>query len=251
LSFFSSLELLRIEVAKDAELREKAKIATPWIGYQCGEKPLRHRCVRPKDAKTGNLVLVDVRNAINDKDTLIGDWEGYYQLGTVASRAVHDPGENTATGNPKEYVLHLVMWEPYFIDNVDGSLRPLWVENALRDKRGHPLVPSLWQDVVRLPWRPIKHVPLHITRKLLNNPSYYPAKKDLALDFMNSGVDCFKQPKGYRQTQLAGTVRHVFQFDKNERRKNIIIFNAISQRDILVEISRTEGHDDVDYIYDT
>ena len=68
---------------------------------------------------------------------------------------------------------------------------------------------------------------------------------------MKSGVDCMKQSKGYRQTQLAGTVRHVFQFDINERRKNIIIFNAISQRDILVEIARTEGHDDVDYIYTT
>jgi hypothetical protein len=28
---FSSAELLRIEVAKDAELREKGKQATPWI----------------------------------------------------------------------------------------------------------------------------------------------------------------------------------------------------------------------------
>ncbi len=65
--------------------------------------------MRPKDAKTGNLVLVDVRNASYDKETLIGDWDGYYQLGTVASRAVHDTGKNTATGKPKEYVLHLVM----------------------------------------------------------------------------------------------------------------------------------------------
>jgi hypothetical protein len=68
---------------------------------------------------------------------------------------------------------------------------------------------------------------------------------------MKSGVDCMKQPKGYRQTQLAGTVRHVFRFDINDRRKNMIIFNAISQRGILVEITRTGGHDDVKYIYTT
>ncbi len=86
--FFSSIELLRIEFAKDAELREKAKQATPWIGYQFGDKPLRHRCVRLKDAKTGNLVLLDARNANNTKNMLTGDWEASYQLGTIASRQV-------------------------------------------------------------------------------------------------------------------------------------------------------------------
>jgi hypothetical protein len=60
-----------------------------------------------------------------------------------------------------------------------------------------------------------------------------------------------KQPMGYRQTLLAGTVRHVFQFDIKERRKHMIIFNPMSQRDILVEIAQTEGHDEVDYIYTT
>lgn len=220
-----------------------AKRATPWIGYQCGDKPLRHRCVRPKDAKTGNLVLLDVRNANNTKDMLTGDWEASYQLGTVASRQVDNTDDTL-------FVLHLVMWEPYFKDETN-EFRPLWVENALRARRGQTLLPSYWPDVVRLPWCPVKQVPLEITRKLLNNPSFNPSKKDLAVNFMKSGVDCMKQSKGYRQTQLAGTVRHVFQFDINERRKNMIIFNAISQRDILVEIARTEGHDDVDYIYTT
>ena len=48
-----------------------------------------------------------------------------------------------------------------------------------------------------------------------------------------------------------GIVRHVFQFDKHERRKNILHFNVESQRDILLEMSRTEGHDEVDYIYNS
>ncbi len=75
------VENLRNEVAQDAELRQKAKDATPWVGYQCGDKPLKHRCVRPKDAKTGNLVLLDVRNAGNDQAVLLGEWDGHYQLG--------------------------------------------------------------------------------------------------------------------------------------------------------------------------
>ena len=172
--------MLRIEVAKDAELREKAKQATPWIGYQCGDKPLRHRCVRPKDAKTGNLVLLDVRNANNTKDMLTGDWEASNQLGTVASRQV----DNT---DDKLFVLHLVMWEPYFKDETN-EFRPLWVENALRARRGQTLLPSFWPDVVRLPRCPVKQVPLEKTRKIINNPSFIPSKKYLAIDFMKSGL---------------------------------------------------------------
>ena len=102
----------RIEVAKDAELREKAKQVTPWIGYQCDDKPLRHRCVRPKDAKTGNLVLLDVRNPKNTKDMLTGDWEASYQLGTIVSTQVDNIDETM-------FVLHLVMWEPYFRDETN------------------------------------------------------------------------------------------------------------------------------------
>jgi hypothetical protein len=160
---FASAELLLIEVAKDAELREKAKQATPWIGYQCGDKPLRHRCVRPNDAKTGNLVLLDVRNANNTKDMLTGDWEASYQLGTIVSRQVDNIDETM-------FVLHLVMWEPYYRDETN-EFRPLWVENALRAGSGQHLLPSYRQDGVRLTWCPIKQVPLEITRKLLNNPS--------------------------------------------------------------------------------
>ena len=265
-----SVEILRSEVAQDADMRQRAKDATPWVGYQCGDKPLKHRCVRPKDAKTGNLVLLDVRNAGNEQDVLLGDWDGQYHLGTVSTREVDATSivndaptkstkskskdskskESKATTRSKEYLLHLVMWEPY-IQYADGLLRPLWVENALRAKNGDELLSSKWQDVVRHPWCPIMQLPLQHSRKLLNNPDFIPPKRELASNSMNSGVDCHKQPKGYRHVQKAGTVRHVFQFDKHERRKNIIHFNVESQRDILLEISRTEGHDEVDYIYNS
>jgi hypothetical protein len=85
-----------------------------------------------------------------------------------------------------------------------------------------------------------------LTARILNPP-----KKELARNYLNSGVDCHKQPKRYRHTQKAGTVRHISQFDKHERRKNIIHFNAMSQRDILIKMSRTEGYDEVDYIYNS
>jgi len=188
-------------------------------------------------------VLLDVRYANNTRDMLTGDWEASYQLGTVTSRQVDNIDDAML-------VLHLVMWEPCFKDGTN-EFRPLWVENALRSGRVQPLLPSYCPNVVRLPRCPIKQVPLKITRKLLNNLSFNPTKKDLAIDFMKPGVDCMKRPKGSRQTQFAGTVRHVFQFDINERSKNMIIFNAMSKREILVEIARTEGHDDVDYIYTT
>jgi hypothetical protein len=128
------------------------------------------------------------------------------------------------------------MWEPNFKD-ADGEYRTLWVENALRAKKGDAHLPSKWQDVVRHPWWPIKQFPLEHSQKLLNRPDFSPPKKELAPNYFNSKVDCHKQPKEHRHTQKVGTVRHVFQFDKHEGRKNIIHFNAMSQRDILVEIA--------------
>ena len=129
------------EVATDAEVRDRAKQTTPWIGYQSGDKPLRHRCVRPKDAKQGNLVLLDVRNACNDKDVLLGDWEGYCQLATVSSRQVDD-NDVAKNVTDKDLVIHLVMWEPYYTDEADKSYRPLWVENVLRYQKGHDMHPN-------------------------------------------------------------------------------------------------------------
>jgi hypothetical protein len=107
---------------------------------------------------------------------LTGDWEASYQLGTVSSRQVDNIDDTM-------FVLHLVLWKPYFKDETN-EFRPLWVENALRAGRGQTLLPSYWPDTVRLPWCPIKQVPLEITRKLLNNPSFNPSKKDLAINFM-------------------------------------------------------------------
>jgi len=40
------VEILRNKVTQDAELRQKAKDATPWVGYQCGDKPLKYRKLR-------------------------------------------------------------------------------------------------------------------------------------------------------------------------------------------------------------
>lgn len=243
---------MRIEVATDADLREKGKRAATWVGYQCGDTPLKYRCVKPKDAKTGNLVLLDVRNAGNDKDVLLGEWEGSYQLGTVIRRQICEerPGRTSKDPNKStEYMLHLVMWEPYFENKSLNYFRPLWVENVIRAKEGTELHPSTWQEVVRLPWRPIKQMPIEHARKLLNNPNFVPGKGELASNFMDSGIDCHKQPKGYRHSQLAGTVRYVSQFDVNERNQNRVDFNKASQRDILVEMSRTEGHDNSDSLY--
>ncbi len=105
------VKILRKEVAQDAKLRQKANDATPWVGYQCGDKPLKRPCVRRKDAKNGNIVLFDVRNAGNDQAVLLGEWDGHYQLGTT--KQVDDPcSVNDVSTEPKEHLLHLVMWEP-------------------------------------------------------------------------------------------------------------------------------------------
>jgi len=113
----SVVEILRNEAAQDAELRQKAKDATPWVGYQCGDKPLKHSCVRQKDSKTCNLVLLDVCIAGNDQAVLLGEWDGHYQLGTVSRRQVDGTSSvNDVSTKPKEYLHYLVIWEPDFKD---------------------------------------------------------------------------------------------------------------------------------------
>ncbi len=83
-------------------MRQKTKDATPWVGYQCGDKPLKHCCVRPKNAKTGDLVLLDVRNAGNDQSVLLGEWDGIYQLRTVSTRQVDGTSSvNDVSADPK------------------------------------------------------------------------------------------------------------------------------------------------------
>ena len=51
---------------------------------------------------------------------------------------------NVVSQKSKEFLPHLVMWEPYFKD-ADGKYRTFWVENALRAKKGDVLLPSKWQ----------------------------------------------------------------------------------------------------------
>ncbi len=114
-------------------MRERVKQATPWIGYQCGDKPLRHRCVRPNDAKQENLVLLDVRNAGNEKVVLIGDWEGYYQLAAVSSTQV-DNTEVANNATDEDFVLYLSRYVGAVFYRLSGQVipSPLGIENTLR-----------------------------------------------------------------------------------------------------------------------
>ena len=48
---------------------------------------------------------------------------------------------------------------------------------------------------------------------------------------------------------MAGRVRYIFTFDKNERKKDTIVFNDRTQKEILSEIYRTEGHEPDEYIF--
>ena len=189
---------------------------------------------------------LDVHNANNANDVLTGDWEAPYQLGTVASSKAIISGQyqqhvvrpspcNVGTNlTSKKRRMHFVLYGWRMLYELGGAnLYYRAICQKERKKERNPLqrgsneghrcprgtkspVRCYWPNVVRLPWCPIKQVPLKKTRKLLNNPSFNPSKKHLAINFMKSGVDCMKQPKGYRRAQFTGTIRHVFQFDINE-----------------------------------
>ena len=122
--------------------------------------------------------------------------DGHYQLGTVSTRQADDINSlNDVSEKSKEYLLHLVMWEPYFKD-ADGDDRPLWVENALWAKKGDELLPSKWQDDVRHPRCPIKQLPSQYSRKLLNIPDSNPRRKILPPITWIPGSIATSNPKG-------------------------------------------------------
>jgi hypothetical protein len=52
------------------------------------------------------------------------------------------PPKTPYPGSLTYYILYLVMRDPYFKDDADGSYHQLWVENARRVRRGHYMLPS-------------------------------------------------------------------------------------------------------------
>ena len=252
---------IRDQVQLDAIKRQAANQRRIWIGYQCSDTALRHRNVLPKDAKRGNIVLLDCRNADNPEEALLGDWDGSYQLATVVTRHKSDSlsAETEAAGKSKKRkrqasstdslpkpdgsddVLDLLMWEPYYVDPSSGEFRPLWVENEQRRMSGEERLPTDWKNVVQMPWRPITQLPLSVVRAIRVDPYFRPSEKFLLSNYLNSAKDCEKMDKGYRQQQKAGTVRYVFQFEKNERRKNTFQLQSSTQQEILRHLGAMEA----------
>ncbi len=247
--------ILQEQARCEDDLRRRAKEARPWIGWRCSNDPLRHRAVEPKDAKRNNLVFIDSRSADNADAILLGDWERDFQLGLVMQRQdPKDPqlvdvdSKGMASRKRKRNMdldvshlieLELKMFEPYWKDEVGKAVHPLWVESMKRRRRGEPSLKSDWKDVVSLPWRPIKQIPLQIARELLEKPAFVPQGRDLIQNYCGvEGAHCLKQSKGYRNWQKAGTVKYVFTFEKNERRNETIQFNPRTQKEILAEIYR-------------
>jgi len=220
--------------------------------------------VEPKDAKKGNLVFIDSRSADNPAAALLGDWERDLQLGVISHREIPKPPDVPSRNvvkkrkrksdepDPSHQVkLEIKMFEPYWRDAETGlAVHPMWIENLKRIRRNEQRAPMDWKDVVKLPWKPVTQLPLTVSRELLQDPKFVPRKRDLIENFHGvEGAHCHKQKQGYRTTQMAGTERYIFTFDKNERKKDTIVFNDRTQKEILSEIYRTEGHEPEEYTF--
>lgn len=215
--------------------------------FYCGSKSCFDN-KGPLDAKKGNLVFIDTRFAENEVDVLLGDWESQFQIGVVTNRTFDDNDKKTK--DPSKIHLHLAMFEPYHADGISDP-HPLWVENRLREIRGDALLPTIWEEVVKMPWRKISQLPLSTTKALMGDPNFTPDKRSLIPNFKGCGVTCVKMPKSaYTDIQKAACVRHVLQFDKGEKYKQTIRFGELTQSAILKEIFRTDGQgvDDAMYV---
>lgn len=239
--------LLRTNRDLDAYSRAK-QIQGDVCNFYCGSKSCFDNR-GPLDAKQGNLVFIDTRFAENEEDVLLGDWESQFQIGVVQKRTFDDNDKKTKDAS--KINLHLAMFEPYYEDpDRKKHALPLWAENELRDIRGDALIPTTWEEVVKMPWRLISQLPLSTARALREDQNYTPEKKFFIENFKGCGVNCEKMTRqGYTGTQKANCVRHVLQFETGEKRNNTIRFKELTQSAILEEIFRTDGQDVDDVMY--
>ena len=243
----SILDEIEIRTNRDLEAYSRAEsIRGNACSFYCGNKS----CFEnrgPLDAKKGNLVFIDPRFAQNEEDVLLGDWESQFQIGVVTNRIFENNEKNTK--DPSKILLHLAMYEPYYSDGI-SDLHPLWAENHLRKLRGDALIPTIWKEVVKMPWRKISQLPLSTTKALMGDPNFKPDKRMLIPDFKGCGVSCVKMHNStYSDKQTADCVRHVLQFEKGEKNKNTIRFGELTQSAIIKEIFRTDGQGVDDAMY--
>ena len=182
-------------------------------GARVSNESIKHRNVLPKDARRGNLVVLDVRSAGNLEECVLGPWEKQYMIGLLNKRP-------SKKNNLDEDILEFKLYEPYYYDsNTRESVMPMWA--ALKQNKVSAKQCTCWRYLLGVPWLPINQMPLSVHKALYeaNGEDYTPpAQRNIMTNFKGSGVDVVKLGKeGYVDRQKASTIKFVMMLDNAEK----------------------------------
>lgn len=243
--YLISSEEVNLEVLRGAETRRLRKdlrdhlFQNGVVGCRCGDKPIKHRAVLPKDARRGNLVVMDVRSANNLDECVLGPWEKQFLIGLVKARP-----QQGSKNNHGDDELEIQLYEPYFYDKAkrEATTTPLWV--ALEQGRVESSECSLWPYLLSLPWLPINQLPLSVNKALIesNGLEYKkPDNRNIMENFEGCGVDVVRMGKGgYLEKQKASTIKFVMQLEDSERPSKSsalsVVLNPETQEELMREM---------------
>jgi hypothetical protein len=110
--------------------------------------------------RQGNMVFVDMAGPGSQwteelRSHILGEWETSFTVGRITQRAADKDGEKKTD---KEWSMEC--YEPYWPGPDGAAQMPLWAWNLLQAKSGKPVESTAWGDVVHLPWRPIRQLPV-------------------------------------------------------------------------------------------
>jgi hypothetical protein len=170
--------------------------------------------------RQGNMVFVDMDGpewTPELRSCALGDWETQFNVGRITHRAGDKPG---APKIDKEFSMEC--FEPYCA-GIDGAgIMPLWAWNKQQAKAGKPVESTAWADVVHLPWRPIRQLPVatfdafyaaDVVDERPKKKARAPGTKPLAYDgtitenWNNTGVSVYTKMPGKHCVTSSSTLR--------------------------------------------
>ena len=137
--FPRSEDQLSIQIQDETRERQRKEklrnhlVSIGIAGFRISDTSVKHRNIDHKNARRGNLVVVDVRLAKNTDDCVLGPWEKQYLIGVINKRQRTGP-------NLPEDDLTITLYEPWKVYDGLPSM-PLWASIKIEgdDRDEHPI----------------------------------------------------------------------------------------------------------------
>ena len=233
-----------LEAQEDARFRKQGQQCRDHLvqkgaaGCRVSDVPIKHRNVKPADAKRGNLVVLDVRSAGNLDECVLGPWEKQYMVGLVKARP-------RKKNNAPDDILDILMYEPYYYDKIARHTdMPMWA--ALKQGKISENECNSWKYLLGVPWLPVTQMPLSVQKALCeaNGEQFQMQEKKLIeKNFAGSGIDVVKLQKkhgGYVDRQKASAIKFVMSLEEGEKpcpsSASAVILSEDTQDELLLSM---------------